>query len=70
MQEFYRLLYDGKTKHEAYLGAQDFLKDHELSVPTWKFSPKTLSKEREPHYITTKYDAPYYWAPFIIIDDF
>lgn len=70
MQEFYRLLYDGKTKHEAYLGAQDFLKEYERSVPTWKFSPQTLSKEREPCYITTKYDAPYYWAPFIIIDDF
>lgn len=70
MQEFYRLLHDGKTKHEAYLGAQDFLKKYEQYVPLWKFSPKTLSKEREPHYITIKYDAPYYWAPFIIIDDF
>lgn len=70
MQEFYRLLNDGKTKHEAYSGAQQYLKDYVHSVPTWNFSPKTLSREGETQYNVTRYDTPYYWAPFIIIDDF
>lgn len=70
MQEFYRLLYSGKNKYEAYIGAQDYLKNYEHSVPTWKFSPSTLARESEPIYQITKYIEPYYWAPFIIIDDF
>lgn len=70
MQEFYRLLQDGKSKHDAYVGTQNFLRNYEHSVPVWKFSPKTLAKEKETNYNITKYDAPYYWAPFIIIDDF
>lgn len=70
MQEFYRLINKGISKHEAYIGAQNFLKAYEHRVPTWKFSPSTLARERETKYNTIKYDAPHYWAPFIIIDDF
>lgn len=42
MQEFYRLLVEGKSKYRAFKGATNKLK---------------------------KYKNPYYWAPFILIDD-
>lgn len=69
MQEFYRLLGQGVSKHEAYLGAQNHLKAYTSRIPYRKFSPATLSRENKTYYHTTSYDAPYYWAPFILIDD-
>lgn len=69
MKEFYRLLELGKTKHEAYTGAQDFLKLYSQNIPYRKFSSMTLARENETHYNTITYDAPYFWAPFILIDD-
>mgnify|MGYP000756635181 FL=1 len=69
MQEFYRLSGQGASKHEAYVGAQNHLKAYTSSIPYRRFSPATLSRERKTYYNTTKYDAPYYWAPFILIDD-
>ncbi len=70
MKEFYRLLEHGKTKHEAYIGAQDFLKVYSQNIPYRKFSSMTLARENETHYNTITYNAPYFWAPFILIDDF
>ena len=70
MKEFYRLLNAGCSKHKAYTGAQNYLKNYSQRTPYRKFSVATLSAGNETHYYTTKYDAPYFWAPFIIIDDF
>lgn len=70
MKEFYRLLELGKTKHEAYIGAQDFLKEYSQNIPYRKFSSMTLARENTTRYNTIIYNAPYFWAPFILIDDF
>lgn len=70
MQKFYDLLTDGHSKHEAYIGAQNYLKNYVAKTPYHRFSATTLSREKETLYHTTTYDAPYFWAPFILIDDF
>lgn len=69
MNQFYRLLHDGNTKLEAYIGAQDYLRNFKKRVPLRRFSPSTLASERTTDYIVTEYDSPFYWAPFILIDD-
>ena len=69
MQELYRLLGQGVSKHEAYVGAQNHLKSYVSSIPYRRFSPATLARDNKTYYHTTTYDAPYYWAPFILIDD-
>ncbi len=70
MQEFYRLYEQGQSKRDAFIGAQNYLKNYVSKVPYRKFSPATLSRENELLYHTTTYNEPYYWAPFILIDDF
>lgn len=70
MQEFYHLLENGKSKHDAYIGAQNYLKNYIAKTPYHRFSAATLSRDKETLYHTTTYDAPYFWAPFILIDDF
>ncbi|MDE5975193.1 MAG: CHAT domain-containing protein [Muribaculaceae bacterium] len=69
MNKFYNLLHQGCSKYEAFVGAQDYLKGYEKRVPLRKFSPSTLAHEQKSVYNSVKYDSPYYWAPFIIIDD-
>lgn len=71
MQEFYRLLDSGASKHEAYTGAQRRLRHEPTKIPYRRFSPAIMARERSTSYrILPPFDAPYYWAPFILIDDF
>lgn len=61
---------DGKgcTKTHALHLAQERLKEVEgdiVKIRTYNSSRKTGDYKT----ITTKFDSPYYWAPFIIIDD-
>lgn len=70
MQEFYRLYEQGQSRHDAFIGAQNYLKNYVSKVPYRNFSPATLSRENEIQYHTITYNEPYYWAPFILIDDF
>ncbi len=69
MQEFHRLLNNGRTKYEAYTGAQRALRQYNAEETYYKFSPRTLAREKAAEPRIIKYDAPYYWAPFILIDD-
>lgn len=68
MDEFYRLLSLGKTKYDAYRGAQTCLHNYEKRIPIRKFSSRVLAADRVYDYYTVRYDSPYYWAPFILID--
>ncbi len=70
MREFYRLLGQGRSKYEAYVGAQDFLKNYSRQIPQRKFSPATLAPGPAGTFKTVTFNAPYFWAPFILIDDF
>lgn len=70
MKEFYRLLELGKSKHESYIGAQQFLMGFSQKTPYRQFSPYTLASDNETKYHTVTYNNPYFWAPFILIDDF
>lgn len=71
MQEFYRLLDSGASKHEAYTGARHRLRHEPTKIPYRRFSPAIMARERSTSYrILPPFDAPYYWAPFILIDDF
>lgn len=69
MQHFYRLLKEGFSKYDAFIGAQKYLQEFQHTIPYRKFSVPTLSRDRNILYHITTYDAPYYWAPFILIDD-
>ena len=75
MQFFYDEWREGKGKdgkgcsktHALHL-AQERLKEvdgNSVKIRTYNSSRKTGDYKT----ITTKYDSPYYWAPFIIIDD-
>lgn len=70
MQEFYRLLESGMSKHEAYIGAQNFLKNYSITTLSRKFSQASLSYDRNVSRNVKTYNEPWYWAPFILIDDF
>lgn len=70
MREFYRLLDSGRSKHQAYVGAQNFLRNYSKRIPVRRFSPSTLSPVKSVDYNVISYDAPFFWAPFILIDDF
>lgn len=70
MQEFYRLLDSGASKHKAYTGAMRRLRSEPIQVAYRRFSPAIKARERKPSYrILPPFDKPYHWAPFILIDD-
>lgn len=69
MQEFHRLLHEGSSKYDAYSGAQQMLRDYYAEEESYRFSPRTLAREKSPEPRVIRYDSPYYWAPFILIDD-
>ena len=69
MQHFHRLLSQGLSRHDAFVGAQNHLRHDPHLVPYRRFSPAIMAKERKTSYKTINYNEPYYWAPFIIIDD-
>ena len=68
MQEFYRLLSNGKTPHVALQMAQKTLMESSHVTYRRKFSPKTLAPDRKVLKQEEIYDKPYYYAPFILID--
>lgn len=68
MTELYRLLGQGATRYEAYHGAGEYLRNFEVSKSTGNFSAKRLTRNRKGSKIYRKYDEPYYWAPFILVD--
>lgn len=72
MEQFYRGVADGLSKSKALVAAQQWLR--RLDVPIPVFNEATLTEEilppDDPDYRTEKiYNAPYYWAPFILVDD-
>jgi CHAT domain-containing protein len=68
MKEFYAQCENGLTKYEAYRAAQKLLRTTPIAISRRKFSAKTLAREKEPSIVLKDLSAPYYWAPFIIID--
>lgn len=68
MKEFYTLLSDGKTPYQAQRLAQNNLAKKSRTLYYRQFSPKTLASERKQSVRKIKYDTPYYYAPFILID--
>jgi CHAT domain-containing protein len=70
MQEFYKALECGKSKYQAYIQAQKFVQSYVERIPYRKFSPKTMAKEKHIYYKERTFSDPYYWAPFILIDEF
>lgn len=72
MEFFYEAWQNGKdcTKQQALLRAQQQLKQYGLQTPRTKrvFKASKLHGEYE-HIQSSIYNAPYYWAPFILVDD-
>ncbi len=75
MESFYNaLLKPGITKYDALREAQDSVKNYTIPIAPMRFSPKTLSyrpitEDRSERTEFKPYKEPYYWAPFILIDD-
>lgn len=70
MQEFYKALSIGKSKYESYIQAQSYLRNHVKQIAYRKFSPKTMSRGKKLYYREQTFSDPYYWAPFILIDEY
>lgn len=73
MQEFYRNLKDGKSKKDAFDGAVDYLKNYSRSYKMRKYDAGRMARRRnenaeEVEVSYTPYNAPSYYAPFILID--
>ncbi len=73
MNAFYTALRD-KTKYEALRYAQDAVRNYTIKTSPLRFSPKTMSHRLVDDAGTSRtefkpYADPYYWAPFIMIDD-
>ena len=69
MQEFYRNLKSGLSKHDALVKTQNKFKNEKLTTYRRRFSGATMAKKRKVETRETDYSAPYFWAPFILIDD-
>ncbi|MCD8289964.1 MAG: CHAT domain-containing protein, partial [Prevotella sp.] len=75
MEAFYNaLLKPGITKYDALREAQDTVKNYTIQFAPMRFNPKTLShrpitEDRAERTEFKPYKEPYYWAPFILIDD-
>jgi tetratricopeptide (TPR) repeat protein len=70
MKEMYRQLNLGANKYDAYISAQNYVRNYVQKIPHRKFSPKTLARGRDVYYTERAYNDPYYWAPFILIDEY
>jgi CHAT domain-containing protein len=68
MDELYTQLENGVSKYDAYRLAQQKLQTTPIAKYYSKFSASTLAKNRKKTVHYFDYSAPYYWAPFIIID--
>ncbi|MCD8203157.1 MAG: CHAT domain-containing protein, partial [Prevotella sp.] len=75
MEAFYNaLLKPGITKYDALREAQDAVKNYTIKIAPMRFNTKTLShrpitEDRSERTEFKPYKEPYYWAPFILIDD-
>ena len=69
MKEMYRLLGEGYSKYDAFRGARANLRNFKTPNPGRKFSRKKFSTTEDGVREFYIYDEPYYWAPFIIVDD-
>jgi CHAT domain-containing protein/tetratricopeptide (TPR) repeat protein len=70
MQEFYKRLGCGESRYQSFIAAQEYLRNYREEIEYRKFSAKTLAKDKNIHKITISYNSPYYWAPFILIDEY
>lgn len=71
MQALHRELAAGASPREAFGAAQRRVREESVTLRYRRFSPATMARERR---YTTRllppFAEPYYWAPFILIDDF
>lgn len=69
MQAFHRALDAGADARDAYLEAQRRVRSEPVRIPYRRFSPATMARERA---VSIKeippFNEPYYWAPFILIE--
>lgn len=70
MQEFYKQINADKSRYEAFIAAQEYLHNYHKEIEYHRFSPKTLTIDRKGKKVTISYNSPYYWAPFILIDEY
>jgi CHAT domain-containing protein/tetratricopeptide (TPR) repeat protein len=70
MQKFYELLSTGYTKTESFMKAQEYLRNEKINLPYYKFDVATMAKSKKTSYYKRDFSDPYYWAPFILIDDY
>lgn len=71
MKEFYKRMSAGESRHKAFVEARDLVATQSLKVPYRKFSARKLARDKKVSYRERPpFSEPYYWAPFIIIDDF
>lgn len=72
MRRFYTLLLQGMTRTDALQSAQQWLRSYK--VPLRRFNPArmattTVTGLDGAPLLCTPYEAPYYWAAFVLIDD-
>jgi CHAT domain-containing protein/tetratricopeptide (TPR) repeat protein len=70
MQKFYEALASGKSKVDAFRLAQDYLRNEQIPFPYHKFDAATMARSNKVSYYNRDFSDPYYWAPFILIDDY
>lgn len=69
MQAFHEALRDGADTHSAYIAAQRRVREKPVRIPRRRFSPATLARERNITYTEIPpFSEPYFWAPFILIE--
>jgi len=71
MQAFYNAIDSGMPARDAYLSAQRRVREEPVRIAYRRFSPSTLARERGVRYRELPpFAEPYFWAPFIMTDDF
>lgn len=68
MAAFHRELANGASASEAFGIAQKYVAEYSVPASKRAFSPATLSGKIIDSSPTFPYSAPWYWAPFILID--
>lgn len=71
MQEFYRQLEEGANRYDSFLAAQKRVRETPTRVAYRKFSAGTMAADRNLSYREIPpFSQPFYWAPFILIDEY
>ena len=70
MQRFYSELNNGKSISQAFAEARRHLRQDQIEVTLYKqdFDPGTMASTPSAIKRSKSFAAPYYWAPFILID--